>query len=94
MTKYNCMEEGPRKELIGCITMMSWNKGENQRLEYTQLVLSTKSIIEMIMYLEHAPVLYKSAMQRTIALSVIKAKLFAEVLAEQDLLFVYRVICH
>ena len=38
MTKTECMGEGPMKELVGFITMISKSNGENARFKFTQLL--------------------------------------------------------
>ena len=32
MTKFECIEEGPMKDFVGCIMTIRMNKGENARL--------------------------------------------------------------
>ena len=34
MTKFDCMDEGPMKEFVGCVTTMSMFEGENARLKF------------------------------------------------------------
>ena len=37
--EFKCMDEGPMKKIIGCITTIIWNEGENVKLNFTQMVL-------------------------------------------------------
>ncbi len=60
--------------------------------DYVKDMQTRQSILGYMVFLEDAPVMHRSAMQKTVALSLCKAELNAAVLCVQDMLYAKNLI--